>query len=472
MQPNDSLQMSIHDEESAIHENEQSIQDIELTGAEANLSLRQDVPPDGGYGWVCTGCVFLINAHTWGVNSAWGVFLAHYLSHSTFPAATSLQYALIGGLSISQALFVSPLVALSNDKLGTKITLLIGTLLVSVSMLASSFATQIWHLFLSQGACFGYGMGLLYITASAALPQWFLKRRSLAVGIASSGAGFGGLAYNLGAGAGVEALGLRWTYRVLAISTLIVNTGSSLLLKDRNKAVQPLKQAFAIREFGHISVLLLVIWGFTTELGYITLLYSLPHYAVSIGLSAQQGSVVAAVLNLGLAFGRPAVGYWSDRFGRINMAATMTGLCGLFCLAIWVPAKTYPVLLVFALTSGTVTGTFWGCVVPVTVEIVGLRRLPSSFGMICLALVLPSTFAEPIALQLVSTRGFVSSQVFVGCMFLAGAASMWALRSWKIWDDDKEVRQRETQQSDRVDSRLRHSNVWLTPDRLLKPIRV
>lgn len=29
----------------------------------------EDVPPDGGYGWVCTVCVFLINANTWGVNS-------------------------------------------------------------------------------------------------------------------------------------------------------------------------------------------------------------------------------------------------------------------------------------------------------------------------------------------------------------------------------------------------------------------
>ncbi len=28
-----------------------------------------DRPPDGGYGWVYVGCVFLINAHTWGVNS-------------------------------------------------------------------------------------------------------------------------------------------------------------------------------------------------------------------------------------------------------------------------------------------------------------------------------------------------------------------------------------------------------------------
>jgi hypothetical protein len=32
-------------------------------------SKVEDVPPDGGYGWVCVACCALINAHTWGVNS-------------------------------------------------------------------------------------------------------------------------------------------------------------------------------------------------------------------------------------------------------------------------------------------------------------------------------------------------------------------------------------------------------------------
>lgn len=28
-----------------------------------------DVPPDGGYGWICVMCSWFINAHTWGINA-------------------------------------------------------------------------------------------------------------------------------------------------------------------------------------------------------------------------------------------------------------------------------------------------------------------------------------------------------------------------------------------------------------------
>jgi MFS family permease len=169
-----------------------------------------------------------------------------------------------------------------------------------------------------------------------------------------------------------------------------------------------------------------------TELGFIVLLYSLPNYAAAIGLTAKQGAVAGAMLNLGLGFGRPLVGYMSDRFGRINMATFTTALCGVLCLAIWVPANSYGVLLVFAFSAGTVMGTFWGTVVPVTAEVTSLQRLPSTFGMICLPLVLPTTFAEAMALELVSTKGYLSAQIFTGFMFLAGAMATWLLRSWQI----------------------------------------
>lgn len=345
----------------------------------------------------------------------------------------------------------------------------IGTALVFTSLFTASYATQIWHLFLSQGVCFGFGMGFLYIPATAILPQWFLSKRSLAVGISTSGAGLGGLAYNLIAGAAIRSLGLQWTYRVLAFCALAVNAICAILIRDRNMAIKPKNKTFDWREFGKIEVVLVIVWGFMSELGYIVLLYSLPHFATSIGLTQQQGSVIGAIFNLGLGLGRPFIGYASDRFGRINVAATMTASCGVFCLAIWVPARSYGVLLLFAILAGLGAGNFWGTCSAVTAEVVGLQRLPTSFGVICMALVLPTTFAEPIGLELVSASGYLTSQVFVGFMFLIAATSTWLLRSWKIVEmEDKAY----AEDGRRLSAARLQSLRWLTPSRLFKVCRV
>lgn len=309
-------------------------------------------------------------------------------------------------------------------------------------------------------------MGFLYVTASSVLPAWFSTKRSLATGIAASGAGLGGLAYNLGAGASVETLGLEWTYRVLAGVSLVCNGLCALVLRDRNGVVKLEGGSLEVKELKRVEVDLIVAWGFLTELGYIVLLYSLPHYATSVGLSQKQGSVVGAMLNLGLGVGRPLVGYYSDGLGRINMAMVMTALCGVFCLSIWIPAKGFAGLIVFAVLAGSTTGTFWGTVTAVTTEVVGLKRLPSTFGIICTALVLPTTFAEPLGLELVSASGYVTSQVFVGMVFLLAAACLCLLRSWKI--EQIEIKSR----SENEDPGTFGKWQWLAPRKLILPRRV
>ena len=92
-----------------------------------------------------------MSSHTWGLNSAYAVFLAYYLANNIFPGASHLSYAFIGGLSISQALMVSPIATATTRNFGTRTTLLIGVVLETISFIGASFATQIWHLFLSQG---------------------------------------------------------------------------------------------------------------------------------------------------------------------------------------------------------------------------------------------------------------------------------------------------------------------------------
>ena len=234
-------------------------------------------------------------------------------------------------------------------------------------------------------------MGFLFVGSVGIIPQWFLKRRSLANGIATAGSGIGGLMYSLAANAMIEHIGLNWAFRILGILAFVVNFLCAILIKDRNKAIGAKQLSFDYRLFKRGEFLLLLGWGFFSMLGYIVLLFSLPNFALSIGLTASQGSIIGALLNLGQGLGRPFVGMFSDSVGRINIAGFFTFLCGLFCFVIWIFAKSFGVLIFFALIVGSVAGTFWGTISPVGAEVVGLKELPSALSITWLALVLPTT---------------------------------------------------------------------------------
>jgi MFS family permease len=416
---------------------------------EPNLATKEssiapaplDAPPNGGYGWVCTVCCATINAHTWGLNSSYGVFLAHYLANNTFPGASYLEYAFVGSLSISCAMLVSPAATFTTRVYGTRTTLFLGIAFQTASLIGASFASTIWQLFLSQGICFGIGMGFLFVGSVGIVPQWFTTRRSLANGFATCGSGLGGLMYSLATGAMLQTIGLAWAFRVLGIVSCVVNTVCSLLLRDRNKAVGSSQLSFDAKLFKRPEYLLLCGYGWFSILGYVVLIFSLANYANAIGLSASQAAIVSALFNLGQAFGRPPIGYFSDSIGRINMAGLMTLLSGVFALLIWVFAKSYGVLIFYSLLGGTVAGTFWATVAPVTAEVVGLRNVPSALNLIWLVIVLPCTFSEPIALEIVAGTGrYVGAQLFTGFMYVAAAICMLGLRGWKIGEVEEAER--------------------------------
>ncbi|KAF2706680.1 MFS general substrate transporter [Pleomassaria siparia CBS 279.74] len=407
----------------------------------AEVEKEVDVPPNGGYGWVCVACCFVINAHTWGLNSSYGVFLAYYLANSVFPGATRLEYAFIGGLSISQALMVSPVATATTRLYGTRVTLLIGILFEVISFIGASFATKIWHLFLTQGICFGWGIGFLFVGSVAITPQWFSTKRSLANGISAAGSGLGGLIYSLAAQAMIRDISLAWAFRILGLVACVVNVAAALLIKDRNKQVGSSQLSFDHRLFKKMEFLGLLAFGFTSMLAYVVLLFSLPNYAKTVGLDASQGSIIGAVLNLGQALGRPPIGYFSDSFGRVNMAASATFMAGLLTLVVWTFAKSFGVLVFLAIVGGMFAGTFWAVVGPVYAEVMGIVDLPSSLSITWLVLVIPTTFSEAIALEIVSFNNdtYTGAILFTGFMYIGAAAFMWLVRAWKIGEMERQA---------------------------------
>ena len=400
-----------------------------------------------------------------GYDKAYGVFLDYFLAEGLYPNASPFDYALIGGLSVSMALIITPAINLSTRKLGTRPTLLIGLVLFTASLIGASFATEVWHLYLSQGVCIGWGAGFLYVGSANIIPQWFSRRRSLANGICASGAGFGGLIYSLATSALLQSAGPPLTFRVLAACQFVANLVSIILISDRNQTQRPNQSAFNYRLLKRGEVWLVLGWGCMSELGYTVLLFSLPNYARSIGLNAKQGSVVAALLNLSTFFGRILLGHSSDVLGRINITSITTGFCGTICLVIWIFAKSFAVLCFFAVLAGMVCGAFWATVAPVAADVTGLSELPSTLSIVLVLMVVPATcmslnmvsayesvcsgpkltlmpaVAECIGLALKRSTGntYLDTQIFVGLMFIGASICTLFLRSWKIARAREEV---------------------------------
>lgn len=341
---------------------------------------------------------------------------------------------------------IAPLATHLTGLFGTRFILNVGVFFETLSLIGASFATQKWHIFLSQGVCFGFGMGFLFVGSVGIAPQWFLRRRGVANGITASGSGIGGLMYSLATGAMISRLGLPWAFRILGILSFVVNLIAANLLKDRNKAIGSRHTAFHLPLFKRPEFLLYLGWGVLSMLGYVVLIFSMANFALSVGLSPHQGSIVSALLNLGQGLGRPFVGMFSDRLGRINIATFLTFLCGLFCFVIWIFARNMGVLCFFAVIVGTVAGTFWATVSPVLAEIIGLRDLPSGLSLTWIILVPPTTVAEAIALVLRDENkpgsAYLRVQIFTGCMYMGAAACLWLVRGWKV----SEIAQKEREE--------------------------
>ncbi|KAK4162540.1 major facilitator superfamily domain-containing protein [Cladorrhinum sp. PSN259] len=402
---------------------------------ESDSSALEEVEfKEGGYGWAVVTSVAIVNAHTWGLNSSYAVFLAYYLRSGFLGGSSPLAFAFVGGLSISISMLVSPLVTWCIGQWGTKKTFWVGVVFEAVSFIGASFATHVWHLLLSQGLCFGIGLGFCFTSTVGLVPQWFTKKRSFANGIAAAGSGFGGLTYSLATNAMITNLGLAWAFRILAILAFVVNGACSLVLKDRNKAVGAKHIAFHVDLFKLKEYWLFLGWGFFSLLSYVIIVFSIADYARQVGFTASQGSVVAAIFNLSQGLGRPLIGLASDRVGRINVAGLGTLIAGTAAFLLWILAgQNYAGLIVYSL-FGAFAGSIWPCVAPVGAEVVGLQLLPSALSIYWLALVLPATFAEVIGLELRTSGvdGYLNVQLFTGIMFMVAFIFIWFLRSWKL----------------------------------------
>lgn len=183
----------------------------------------------------------------------------------------------------------------------------------------------------------------------------------------------------------------------------------------------------------NLQYTILLTWGVLSVIAYVALLFSLSSYTVAVGLTQHQGSIASALLNLGQAFGRPAVGVLSDKLGRINVALAATLVSGVLCVAFWIFANSMVAICFFAIIVGMVAGTLWATAAPLAAEVVGLGDMSSALGFFWLALGPPCAVAEAIAVQLrddvTTSYPYMRVQMFVGALYTSAALCLALLKA-------------------------------------------
>jgi MFS family permease len=89
---------------------------------------------------------------------------------------------------------LSPFVGRLMDQRGPRVVMEIGVAVMTAGLLLATLVRQPWHLYATLGMLVGAGGNCLGYTAHALfLPNWFVRRRGLAMSVAFSGVGIGSI---------------------------------------------------------------------------------------------------------------------------------------------------------------------------------------------------------------------------------------------------------------------------------------
>ncbi|MFM8575650.1 MAG: MFS transporter, partial [Limnohabitans sp.] len=169
------------------------------------------------YAWVVVWATFVCLALIFGVSYS---FAAFFESFAEGFAAQRADVSWIFGLSGLVYFVLGTLGGILADRFGPRVVCAAGMVLLALGLLATSWATALWMVYLSYGLLVGLGIAFVYTPSIASVQPWFSARRGLAGGIASSGVGAGTLLVPVLVALALDAMPWREARRGLALAVL------------------------------------------------------------------------------------------------------------------------------------------------------------------------------------------------------------------------------------------------------------
>jgi len=362
------------------------------------------------YGWIIVAVTFVTMAIGVNARTAFSLFFPPIIDEFGWERGITAG-AFSFGFLVSGA--VSPLIGRLMDRAGPRAVMELGVALMAGGLLLAPLTTQPWHLYLTIGVMVGAGSVCLgYSGQSLFLPNWFIRRRGLAMGLAFAGVGIGSVTLLPWVQLMIEQTGWRTACTAMGILILAVLAPINLLLRKRPEDIglEPDGDAApSVASAKPISNIVDAAWAGTDwtlkraigtarfwwiALGYFCGLYiwyavqvHQTKFLLDIGFSPAVAVWALGVVSLLGISGQILLGHVSDRVGREWIwAASCLGFA--ICFAALIALRYAPVLpLVYLmiLTQGALGYGLTSIMGAVVLEIFQGKQYGSIFGTIMLA---------------------------------------------------------------------------------------
>ena len=184
------------------------------------------------YGWVMVFVALVSGAFTTGVG-VWGPSLFVQSMEAELGWSRTSIYAALTIRTLLSGVFAPFFGPMLDRKHGARALAVAGALLFGGSLIGLRWVTELWQLYLLFGVVGSVAQaGSGYILATAILPKWFIRRRGIAMGIATMGTGLGSF-FVLGIGSTVTSLGWRDAWMAIGIVTTVVLLPLGFLVRRR-----------------------------------------------------------------------------------------------------------------------------------------------------------------------------------------------------------------------------------------------
>ena len=319
------------------------------------------------YGWLVVAGAFTVLATCYALQFSYGVLIPHMAAElgwrrSTFSAPFSLYILLYTWLSY----FAGAL----TDRIGPRVVIACGALGLGLGYALLGTIDALWQPYVYLCAIAALGMSVAFVPCNATVIRWFVRKRGLALAIASAGISAAAVIGPLVTTALLETFSWRQTFQFLGAGAVaLLLAASFVMVRDpETKNLRPdgdpspdvsgapvrcatglegvtLAQAKQSPAFWLLMAALFFTW-----LAVFFPFVHLPGHAVQRGIGASQAANLLVMLGVGGLLGRLLGGGLTDRLGRkpglaISIALQAVAFLGLGESQQYVPLAVWAFVL-------------------------------------------------------------------------------------------------------------------------------